>query len=82
MPDETKQGAVRYGCHSKPRPVAGKTQILVQCGYEDPVNENWGWFSKKPKYAYQLHTMSTDCRYDKSAVDRQCAGCPHAAPAG
>lgn len=66
-----------YGCHNQPRPVAGAVTHLAQSGYEEPVDENWGWFSRKPRYVEIHHTMSTDCRYDKSTTDPRCAGCQH-----
>lgn len=64
-----------YGCHSKPRPTSD-TGYVTQTGWSEAVQGMTGPV-RFPVYAEVKHVMSTDCRYDQQATDRQCAGCPH-----
>ena len=64
-----------YGCHSRPRPTLA-TSYVTQAGWRETVIGADGPV-RFPVYAEVKHVMSTDCRYDAAATDRQCAGCPH-----
>jgi hypothetical protein len=66
---------VTYGCHSRPRPTP-ETSYVTQTGWSETVTSALVPV-RFPVYAEIKHSMSTDCRYDKKATDRQCAGCPH-----
>ncbi len=65
-----------YGCWNKPRPQAWTT-IPAHDGYTPPREQTTVIGYRTPKVVMIKHTMSTECRYDKSATDPRCAGCEH-----
>jgi hypothetical protein len=70
-----------YGCHNRPREPK---PVLVQRGWVEmglhPNDSPTGMRERVclPRMIAIPFTMSTDCRYDKSATDNACAGCEHA----
>lgn len=64
-----------YGCHNKPRPIAGGITHVAQSGWTDSRLDFRGNICRQPVYIDIKHTMSTECRYDKQANDPRCAGC-------
>jgi hypothetical protein len=77
-----------YGCHSKPRPTS-ETTYLAQEGwlyrnviYSEPYESPRDEFTRIPELVEIKHAMTTECKYDASASDKQCAGCPYQAGSG
>lgn len=67
----------RYGCHSKPRPVAGMP-LEVQDGYHTRMfSYESGASDRIARMVTVPHVMSTACQYDRSQADQACFGCPH-----
>lgn len=53
---------MKYGCHNQPRSLKYFTQYgLLLAGFAVGV-----WIE---------NVLSRDCRYDKRATDKKCAGC-------
>jgi len=67
-----------YGCHNKPRPVAGAA-ILVQDGYVSGMFEyESGNTDRIDRMVTTSYVMSTPCQYTKQhASDPECSGCAH-----
>lgn len=67
----------RYGCHNRPRPVAGSS-YLAQSGWSEPIYDGFGQPHRTPIYTEIIGTFGTTlCQYDKAATDPSCAGCAH-----
>lgn len=66
-----------YGCHNKPRPIAGGITHVAQNGWTESRLDFRGNIRRSPVYIDIKHTMSTECRYDAAAKDPGCAGCQH-----
>ncbi len=68
-----------YGCHNKPRPVAG-APLAVQDGYVAGVFEyESGHTDRLARMVTVPFRMSTECKYDATGTDKGCAGCQHQA---
>lgn len=65
-----------YGCHSKPRPVAGAVTHYAPAGYTGVPG--CGPAGLTPIHRPIYHVMTTECKYDRSAADSRCNGCPWA----
>lgn len=65
-----------YGCHNKPRPVAGAVTHQAQAGWA-VFRDGYNRPCPVPVYIDIKHVMSTECRYDASAKDARCTGCQH-----
>lgn len=69
-PHEKTIGGERYGCHNRPPFSDG---YFSRNGYE-PSHD----LSVFVRFDFIPHTMSTECRYDRSLSDPKCAECKHA----
>jgi hypothetical protein len=69
-----------YGCHNRPRPVAGGSPYMAQEGWRDEpdATRHEPYPTRLPVMKEIRHVMSTDCMFDASATDPRCAGCIHA----
>lgn len=63
-----------YGCHDKPRPVLGAFAYMAQQAFIPTVEHKQ---LHSPYLVPIYNVMSTECKYDKSATDSMCKGCPH-----
>ncbi len=78
--------ALRPGCWNKPRPTA-ETMHMAQDGWfeshhnpDDTINMGWKYPQQRIARLVPVpFSMSTTCKYDKSATDAGCSGCEHGA---
>lgn len=68
----------RYGCHNKERPTP-ETFYVGQEGWKTRIFAGVmaQGIERTPKFIRVKHRLTTECQYDKQAVDKDCAGCKH-----
>lgn len=65
----------KHGCWNR-QPL--KNKLVVQDGYEAPVNQNWGKFSREAIYIEIEDDMSKPCQFTLSKKNNpspDCVGC-------
>lgn len=80
-----------YGCHNKPRPsnyyFAPDGHVLVEHRYGRTKDTKPGQKTIVAKVQSRVVRLVRNpfagdpCKYDQRAVDKQCQGCKHVAPA-
>lgn len=66
-----------YGCHDRPRPVAGSVTHFAQNGYDYTELTESGAMHRHAVVVPMRQVMSTECQYDKQQSDRSCTNCKH-----
>lgn len=64
----------RYGCNNIPRP-GPDSSYTAQAGWRE--YEERGEIVRVPVWKKTFYAFTIECKYDKTATDKACAGCVH-----